>query len=333
MNTVYAIVIFIITFFFYLHIKYNYQTSNDLEIYNINEVSKDKFEEICDLKQPMIMPFHINSDKLNKEYLLMQYGNFNLNIINKNDDANAPLYLNSCNKLFLNDKTQNYYTENNIDFLQETCIDKILQYYDSFFRPTLVSECNYDIIYGSHNTYIPLRHEINYRNILYLHNGTCDIMLSPPKSKKYLHAINDHFNMNFISKVNPWDVQDCYLADVDKIKFLNISLEKNKILIIPPYWWYSIKLKKDTELYFFKYNTYTNNISNLPYLIRHILQKLNTKIKYNKILSDTSNSYDESTKDQDNDTESKTESNHESKTEQQQQPHPQSQLQQTDTTI
>ena len=299
MNTVYAIVIFLITFFFYLHIKYNYQTSNDLEIYNIQDVSKDKFEEVCDLKQPIIMPFHINNDKLNKEYLLMQYGNFNLNVINKNENVNAPLHFNSSNKLFLNDKTKMYYTENNIDFLQETGVDNILQSNDSFFRPTMVSECVYDIIYGSTNTHIPLRHEINYRNILYLHNGSCDIMLSPPKSKKYLHATNYYYNMKFVSKVNPWDVQDCYLADVDKIKFLNISLEKNKILIIPPYWWYSIKFKKDTELYFFKYNNYTNNISILPYLIRHMLQKLNTKIKYNKILGDTYNIENEINNDQD----------------------------------
>ena len=41
-----AIIIFCITLFLYLHIYYQLKTSNDLEIYEIENPSKEKLEEI-----------------------------------------------------------------------------------------------------------------------------------------------------------------------------------------------------------------------------------------------------------------------------------------------
>ena len=55
MNIINVIFIFCIILFFYLHIYFHLKTSNDLEIYEIDKPSKDKFEEICDLKQPVVM--------------------------------------------------------------------------------------------------------------------------------------------------------------------------------------------------------------------------------------------------------------------------------------
>ena len=43
--------IFCIVLFLYIHVFFHVKTSNDLEIYDIELPNKEKFEEICNLKQ------------------------------------------------------------------------------------------------------------------------------------------------------------------------------------------------------------------------------------------------------------------------------------------
>ena len=45
--------LFIIVLFLYLHIYYHLKVSNDLEVYSIQQPSKDKLEEVCNLRQPL----------------------------------------------------------------------------------------------------------------------------------------------------------------------------------------------------------------------------------------------------------------------------------------
>ena len=52
-----SIFIFCLILFFYLHIQFHLKTSDDLEIYEVDQASKDKLEEICDLRQPMLLDF------------------------------------------------------------------------------------------------------------------------------------------------------------------------------------------------------------------------------------------------------------------------------------
>ena len=65
MKTIINIFIFCLILFIYLHIQYHLKTSNDLEIYEIEQPSKQKFEEICDIRQPTI--FHFNNTNLVNE--------------------------------------------------------------------------------------------------------------------------------------------------------------------------------------------------------------------------------------------------------------------------
>ena len=57
MNYFIAIFIFCVVLFLYLHIYYHLKTSNDLEVYTIERPSKNKLEEICDLRQPVVFEF------------------------------------------------------------------------------------------------------------------------------------------------------------------------------------------------------------------------------------------------------------------------------------
>ena len=51
---------------------------------------------------------------------------------------------------------------------------------DMFLRPALVSSCSYDLQTGSINCWTPLQYGLNYRNYLYVCEGTITIKLIPP---------------------------------------------------------------------------------------------------------------------------------------------------------
>ena len=57
LNWIIAIFIFCLVLFIYLHINFHLKTSNDLEIYEIDNVSKEKFEELCDIRQHILFTF------------------------------------------------------------------------------------------------------------------------------------------------------------------------------------------------------------------------------------------------------------------------------------
>ena len=55
----FSIIIFTLVLVIYIHINFHLKVSNDLEVYNIEKPSKDKLDEICDLKQPVVFDFNI----------------------------------------------------------------------------------------------------------------------------------------------------------------------------------------------------------------------------------------------------------------------------------
>ena len=57
MHIIYIVLIFCLVLFLYLHVYFQLKTSDDLEIYEIDNPSKDKLEEICDLRQPVLFRF------------------------------------------------------------------------------------------------------------------------------------------------------------------------------------------------------------------------------------------------------------------------------------
>lgn len=291
-ESVTGIIVFITILFFYLHIQFHLKTSNDLEIYEIEQASKDKLEEICDLRQPALLDFPAEEEGIaiststNLSSLVDNYPVFEVKIrnITNNLDNNLllPLPLHVALKLFSEDKNASYYSEGNIDFLTETGAIKNMSYNDEYLRPSLVSNCYYDILFGSANVDTPLRYDINYRNYYMVTQGKVKVKLAPPKSVKYLYPINDYENFEFRSSINPWNVLTKYKADFDKIKWLEIDLEPGKMLFIPAYWWYSFKLGENACISCFKYRTYMNNIAISPSIFMYALQNQNVERKIAK---------------------------------------------------
>ena len=284
LKTIVAILLFCLVLFLYLHIQFHLKTSNDLELFEIEYPSKDKLEEICDLRQPLV--FFIKNDLLNifnKKYL-NNYNTFEIKIRNLKDiDKENNLYVtlpyNTSMKLFSEDKNSSFITENNSDFLNETGIIKQIKLHDGILRPIMVSNCEYDFFIGSNGACTPLRYNINYRNYFWVTEGEIELKLIPPKYSKYLYCEYDYENFEFNSPFNIWNIQEEYKSNFTKIKSLDIKLTPGKIIYIPAYWWYTIKLNNNSIVTCFKYTTYMNNLAISPYYTLHTLQLLNTKQK------------------------------------------------------
>ena len=284
--------IFLIVLFFYLHIQYQLKTSNELEIYEIeNELSKEKMEEICDLRQPIVLDTTDELSQLipifSKNSLLTNYFSYEIKIRNKNnigtvDDIFIPLQMSIADKLFSEDSSKNFYSENNSDFLNESGLIKTIRMCDFILKPHLTCNYSYDILFGSSNIETPLRYEHNYRNYIMSTEGSIIVRLIPPKYTKYFNIKTNYECLEYISDVNVWDAQEKYKLIMKKMKYLDVELSVGKILYIPAYWLYSIKMCEGSSALMLKYRTYMNMVTISPSLVMNLLQNQNIKTNYLK---------------------------------------------------
>lgn len=280
MNIIITLFIFAIVLFIYLHIHYHIKTSNDLEVYEMTNLSKERLEEVCDLHQPLTFYLDVNCfNRLNIPKIKDDYNSFDIKLRDVSYNANSELYLPVIfsKAILALENGNSYYSENNEDFLNETSLIKTFKTNDFFLRPPALMNSYYDLIIGSLNTTTPLRYNISYRNFFLVLDGSITIKLTPPKNTKYLYPDIDYDNFEFRSKINPWYIQSEYKNDFNKIKCLDVSIEKGKIIYIPAYWWYSIKFNDTATVLNFQYKTYMNNVAIIPHYIKHFLQKQNIK--------------------------------------------------------
>lgn len=292
--------VFCLVLFIYLHVMFQLRTSDDLEVYELDDSSKERMEEICDIRQPVIFGFD-NTESIvkytSRDYISSNYHAFEVKMRDVNDiegdNTLLPLPLNHVIKLFEEDKTKVYFSENNSQFLQETGVIKTLQSNDEFIRPYMVASCDYDIMMGTTGAFTPLRYDVNYRNYYCVTQGSIEMKMIPPRSSKYLSPVNDYENFEFRSPINPWNVQSMYAGEFDKVKCLEVSLQVGQTIYIPAYWWYSIRFGKNTSVSCFRYRTYMNNIAILPKTIMYLLQNQNVKREVAKKANATPKSNDD----------------------------------------
>ena len=302
MQTVIAVFVFCIVLFLYLHIYFHIRTSDDLEVYEIDQPSKDKLEEICDLRQPVVFDYDdtnggtggfrgdVAFDVIKKNYGAFDVKVKNMKDVSADSEPYMPITLNATHEIMKSDKASQFISEKNGDFLDETGVIKHFRYNDDFLRPPLVSNCDYDYTFASEGTETVLQYNVSYRNYFMPVSGRARVILIPPKSSKYLYAKSDYETFEFVSPVSPWNVQHAYKADYDKIKTLEVQLTPGKILFIPAYWWYSIKYYDEATICTFKYRTYMNTVAILPQLFLYFLQRQNVKRTTVKRLESTESS-------------------------------------------
>ena len=297
-----SIFIFCIVLFLYLHVHFHLKRSNDLEVYEIEQPSKQRLEEVCDIRQPTTFEFYNEQllTQLSYQAIHTSYRAFDIHIRDvtktpspsqtqdktkiqqKGTEHDQVLYIpvtfKIAHEVLKKDTETKYFSEHNADFIDETGLIKIFQLNDEFLRPYMVSTCMYDIMMASIGTTTPLRYEVNYRNYFLVTQGRVKILLIPPKDTRYLYPINDYDILEFRTPVNPWKVQSEYQDDFDKIKTLEVELFQGMVMFIPAYWWYSIQfIVPETSVCSFKYRTHMNTISIAPQLFMNVLQNMNTK--------------------------------------------------------
>jgi hypothetical protein len=272
MNIILIFFIFVVILFLYIHILFHLKTNDDLEIYELNLFSKERLNEVCDLRQPIIFNYDIdNLLDFKIDNILNQYFSFDIKIkIYENNNSNI-LSLNFSDAIQIiqnyDDKdSKNYIIENNKEFLEETTLFKKIQFNDDFFKPQGLFYYDYD-----------------YRNYFILIEGKVKLKLTPPKNYKYLNIIHDYEYFKFYSKMNVWDPDINDKNNFNKIKFLELELIPGNVIYIPAYWIYSFKfIDKKSTILSFKYTTYMNNLSILPQLTKSFLQKQNIKHNFYK---------------------------------------------------
>ena len=283
MKLLLIMLIFCLTLFFYLHLTFHTKISNDLEVYEIEKPTKDKFEEVCDFRQPLSMKFE--DDELLSmcqiDNMLEKYYSFDVNIreVGNSDDNQSdiylPLRLKNALKVINDDKESKYIIEANGSFLQDTGIHKVYRQCDEFLRPYMISSSNYDLLMGSSGSQTPFRYDINYRKFFNVLSGSVKIKLAPPKYSNYLHSVKDYHNFEFRSPINPWNVKSKYVNDFAKVKCLEVNVNKGEIVYIPAFWWYSIEYGVDTVVASFKYDTYFSLLSMAQHYLIKFLQSQN----------------------------------------------------------
>jgi hypothetical protein len=261
-----TIIIFLIVLTIYLHINYQLKKSNELEVYNIDFTSKEQLEEISKLRQPFV--FEYDFMEIDRNYLLKNFSKQNIQL--KNNVSNDSVTLKIEEAIPMIDKNNVYFSEKNHDLLNEFFLEK-LEKRERNIKPIFTGSCIYDMIMGSNKTYTPMRHEINHKNYFLVTEGKVKIRFATPNCEKYLEPLIDYENLDITSQINVWNTK------IDKIKFVDIIVEKGKMVFIPPYWWYSFEFIDQSTIISFKYRTYMNIITIIPYLFIQNLQLQNVK--------------------------------------------------------
>jgi hypothetical protein len=279
-----------------MHIHYHLKTSDDIDVYEVINPTKEKLDEICDIRQPVIFKRFLQP-QIDSEVLILKYGSFDVNIrdvvkdVSNNEETYLPMRLDQANRIVQDDRERRFLLEKNNDFINETGLYKLYQQNDMLLKPHFLFDRNYDFIFGSEDVETPLKYELAYRNYFHVTSGSVTIKLASPKHKRYLREIKDYENLEFRSPINPWKVQDEYVNEFERVKWLEITLHKGDIIYMPAYWWYTMKLTKGTSLSKYKYQSYMSGLSIIPQHVIHFLQSQNITRKlyptYNHQENDT----------------------------------------------
>lgn len=277
MNVILFAITFSITLFMYLHIQYHLKTCEYLELITIYTDSKYDIEFACETRQPTLIHTDCSAFRaLQIAPILQSYHMFDINVRNIDSTiSDVSLPFASSRTLF---EKNMLFSEKNNEFLTETGLYNTLQSIDYNLRPNMVISCNYDILFGSPMAYTPFRYDLHYRNFWIVTEGSATVKLSPPHNKPYFYTQYDYDAFEFYSKINPWNPQPEHAVEFSKAKCLEIKLEPNCVLFIPPYWWYSFQLAtSNTCIISLKYDSIMSKVATSPYSFMRVLQLINTK--------------------------------------------------------
>lgn len=278
--------VFIIMLVLYIHIQAQYKKGEDLEVYEMDYVSKDQLKNVCDMKQPVLFGLPI------LEGVIKVIPDIELPVWDIREyymkDSVDPIYLSysSFMNLAKSDPKGYFFTRKNRDSL-----DLEKEVFDDFLRPPLTIHSDYELICGSSGVSTPLQYHMDDRLFLFVKSGKISVKMTPWRSRRYLTPVNDYENYEFYSKTNVWIGTSATLGPNKDIKWLDFEVVQGYVLSIPPWWWYSIRFSSvDTEVVGIRYVTAVNAIAHIPdwtryYMHLHMTQKIPiTQMEINKLI-------------------------------------------------
>lgn len=277
-----SLLIFCLVVFLYIHMSAEWKKSEDLEVYESPFTTPSHLAEICDVKQPVI--FQVPIDRLSPFFAKMARMDKHeaADVLVKDvreyfvEGAPSPepvvLPLHSAKRLVASDSGKKYLAEQNDAFLEETGLSAAYAGLDWALRPHACVAAKYDYVFGSAGVYTPYRYHTHSRMFIVPIAGRVRVKLAPWKMSKYLWPIKDYETYEFRSALNPYESKD---IDKTKIKGIDVDVLPGQMLFVPPHWWYSVKLTKDTTAATFVYNTAINALANGWDWAKYFLQQNN----------------------------------------------------------
>ena len=277
MTILLTIFIFCIILILYLHVRFHLKVNNDLDVFVVDDFKRHRINEICNLKQPFMFQY-LNPElmtSMNFDSLLKNYKTNSLNVKKSKDTNYLPLKLENVFELFEKDVSNNYISEYNMDFLNDSGLIKHFKS-SNVLKPNLMSNSRFDCILGKKGYGTELRHNLFYRNFFYVSSGKVRVKMFSPNNA---HKISDGTQVefcDFIHDETPYDDKEKNMESLNQVERV---LDTGDIIFIPPYWFYSFYFEESSIINRFSYGTYMSNVSILPVFCKHVLRLQNKKIK------------------------------------------------------
>lgn len=273
----YSFVIFIVVVLLYVHIVSHFKKSQEMEIYETDYISNTEIQKVFDFKQPVLFSIQKIVPEIFDGFQL-NGGSHEVHVkdTKENDSGNYfVLPFSSSRALIETDDKGRYFSENNYDMTEEVS-DKRFNALDDLLKPGFTIQNIRDIVYGSKNSYTPVRYTTNYRELFCVLSGKIRLKLTPYKSSKYLYPKIDYIHCETRSPVDVWNPPSQFLNEMDKLQFLEFDVPVGNVFYLPPYWFYSIKFVED-ETYVYKviYNSPMNILANSPKIVMSYLSGFN----------------------------------------------------------
>lgn len=257
MNIFITIFIFITILLLYLHFMNEFKYVKQLSIYDVEYTTRNQLQKICELKQPFVSSFALQSnEKINKEH--------NMCIFDKNDNEFVNITYRALEELLEKNKEGVYYSMKNYDFANDELNQEFTEL-NKYINPYFSYNTIYDVLMGSNNVNTPLLYLRESGLFLFLKKGKVNIKLST-----YDKDIEN-------STICLWD-------DSKNYNISDISLLENQILFIPSWCFYTLQFEENSIIYSVCHQTPTNLIINTQYYILEFLQSQNVEEKVLKTI-------------------------------------------------
>lgn len=279
MEIYWNILIFVLLCFLYIHIIDQYKKSENLEIYEMDYVSNNDLQTVCNIKQPVLFEYkqEITLEEIERN------GYYDVKVRTRNDLTDyVMLKFDSFKTLIDTDSESKFITEGNDEFIEESDVYNKFSSLNADLKPHFSVLTHYDVLMGSKNACTPLRYHTNDRLFLLVSSGKIRVKMTPWKSHKYLYPIHDYDNYEFRSPIHPFDdtKNENYKSSIEKLKFLEFDVLEDFVVYIPPYWWYSIQYSdSDTLVLGTTYISTMNLLANIPNLFKYYIQQYTTHTK------------------------------------------------------